>query len=66
MILYTPLALEEVLTDLDETTSERMYLAHNGKYFCVDKTQTGHQLIGITSTDPNDYLNENYLPGIYL
>lgn len=63
MIIYTPLALEEVLEGWDQKI-ERKYVNHQGKLFCMDKMQDGrYQLAQLISTDPNDYMNGNYLPG---
>lgn len=66
MILYTPLAMEEVFLQANEDNFERTFVENNGKYYCVGKSKFGYQLVGITSTDPNDYLNDLFKPGTYI
>lgn len=64
MIFYTPLQLEEVFANPEEVQMERSYISQDGKMFYVDKLPNGeYQLSQLVSTDPNDYLNANYLPG---
>lgn len=63
MILYTPVAQEEVFSN-QEKAAERSYVTHEGKMFYVDKHSNGeYQLAQLLSTNPNDYLNESYRPG---
>ncbi|MHA6251241.1 YlzJ-like family protein [Oceanobacillus sp. CAU 1775] len=66
MILYTPLAVEDIFFDANEAQTERSYIQYEGKYYCVDKNKFGYELVGITSTDPNDYMNDLFRPGTYL
>jgi len=67
MILYTPLAMEDVLRGMDEMTSERECVSYQGRMFYVDKMKNGdYQLAQLISTDPNDYMNQRYLPGTSL
>ena len=67
MILYTPLALEDVLQGMDEMTAKRECVSYQGRMFYVDKMENGdYQLVQLISTDPNDYLNQQYLPGTNL
>lgn len=64
MIFYTPLQLEEVFANPEEGQMERSYISQDGKMFYVDKLPNGeYQLSQLVSTEPNDYLNANYLPG---
>ena len=67
MILYTPLAMEDVLQGLDEISAQRECVSYQGRMFYVDKMANGdYQLVQLMSTNPNDYLNQQYLPGTSL
>lgn len=67
MILYTPLAMEDVLSGWDDTSMKRECVSHQGRMFYVDKATTGeYQLAQLVSTNPFDYLNQQYSPGTSL
>ncbi|MCM3738992.1 YlzJ-like family protein [Oceanobacillus luteolus] len=56
--------LEEVYANKDEVKPERSYVTHEGKMFCIDKYPNGeYRLAQLISSNPSDYLNENYQPG---
>lgn len=64
MILYTPLAMEDVLLNEEEQKVIRSCVNYEGKMFYVDKFPNGeHRLAQLVSTNPNDYLNTSYTPG---
>lgn len=64
MIFYTPLQLEEVFANPEEAKTERSYINHGGKMFYVDKLPNGEYMLAqLVSTDPDDYLIDNYFPG---
>jgi hypothetical protein len=64
MILYTPMTYEEVFGQYEEKNIERSYITHQGKMFYVDKHPNGeYRLAQLISSNPEDYLNEDFQPG---
>ncbi|AXI09135.1 hypothetical protein CV093_09945 [Oceanobacillus sp. 143] len=64
MILYTPLAITDIYPDISNTFENRTYIEYEGKLIAVDKNTDGsYQMIQLLSTDPQDFLNDNYAPG---
>lgn len=64
MILYTPLAMEDVLFDQTQVAAERICINYEGRSFYVDKFPNGeHIIVQMVSTNPLDYLEENFQPG---
>ena len=67
MILYTPMAMEDVLQGMDKIAAKRECVPYQGRMFYIDKMENGdYQLAQLISTNPNDYLNQQYLPGTSL
>ncbi|GFZ82982.1 hypothetical protein GCM10010978_24520 [Compostibacillus humi] len=66
-MLYTPLDYSEIFPPSDEEFANRKYVNHEGKLFVIDKTEEGtYQLVQLISSNPHDYLNNDYLPGTTL
>lgn len=64
MILYTPLCETDVFPNEEDNYSNRQCVTHQGKLLYVEKTKDGsYQLLQLLSTDPQDFLDENYSPG---
>ena len=64
MILYTPIALEQVLHDARAPQIERTEISYDGKMFYIDKHPHGDMTLAqMLSTNPYDYLNQNFQPG---
>ncbi|HEX6593954.1 MAG TPA: YlzJ-like family protein [Bacillota bacterium] len=67
MILYTPLSETDIFPTSSEIYSNRHCVTYDGKSCFVEKQADGtYQLLQLLSTDPNDFLNENYTPGTIL
>ncbi|WP_163971275.1 YlzJ-like family protein [Oceanobacillus halotolerans] len=63
MILYTPLTQEEVFPN-DQESTNRHHITFQGRECYVEETKDGtYQLIQLLSTDPQDFLDENFAPG---
>lgn len=64
MILYTPLSTSDIFPEEDEDFSSHKFVSFQGKKLYVKETDKGtYQLVQLLSTDPQDYLNDNYTPG---
>lgn len=64
MILYTPLCETDVFPCDESNYTDRQCVSHNGKLVYVEKLEDGsYQLLQLLSTDPQDYLDTNYMPG---
>ncbi|HLR75805.1 MAG TPA: YlzJ-like family protein [Virgibacillus sp.] len=65
MIMYTPLSETDVFPhEQDEQMARRHFISHGGKMMYVEQTEDGsYELLQLMSTDPQDFLNENYTPG---
>lgn len=65
MIIYTPLSETDVFpTSENEQMSNRHLISYQGKMMYVEQLDDGsYQLLQLMSTDPQDYLNEQYSPG---
>lgn len=68
MILWTPMQPELVFEGLEEMNVPKYeQVVFQGVPMLVEKAADGRQKIAkLLSTDPNHYLNEEYLPGSYL
>ncbi|RDW17783.1 YlzJ-like family protein [Oceanobacillus chungangensis] len=64
MILYTPVAITDIYPNTSDLFENRTFIEHEGKLIAVDKNTDGsYKLIQLLSTDPQDFLNDNYCPG---
>lgn len=64
MILYTPLSQDDIFPTTEDVFSNRQCISYAGKTCYVEKNNNGEfQLIQLLSTDPQDFLNENFTPG---
>jgi len=65
MILWTPMPLELVLEGLEDMRpGECSQISHGGVSMLVEKTGDGrNKIVRLLSTDPADYLNQDYCPG---
>ncbi|GIO22021.1 YlzJ-like family protein [Oceanobacillus sp. J11TS1] len=62
MILYTPLAYQDIFPD--ESNEEIQAIEWQGRTVFVSKNQDNkYQINQLISSDPNDYLNPDFLPG---
>ncbi|RKQ37536.1 YlzJ-like family protein [Oceanobacillus halophilus] len=67
MILYTPLSESDIFPHTDNAYENRQCISYDGKLMIADKNNDGtFQLVQLMSTDPQDFLNEKYLPGSIL
>ncbi len=67
MIHYTPLSEHDIYED-DPTSYEKQHIVSlNGKSMKVNQMDDGsYQLVQLLSTDPQDYLDQRYIPGTIL
>ncbi|GGA62589.1 YlzJ-like family protein [Ornithinibacillus halotolerans] len=64
MILYTPLSESDIFPTAENVYTNRECITYNGRTCFVEKNSQGeYQLIQLLSTDPQDYLDENFIPG---
>ncbi|SES76706.1 YlzJ-like protein [Oceanobacillus limi] len=64
MILYTPLAETDIFPHEAGENVNRECINYNGKQVFVEKNKDGsYQLLQLLSTDPQDFLDDNYSPG---
>lgn len=65
MILYTPLCESDIFPEsADEAQMARQFISYQGRTLHVEKTNDGsYQLLQLLSTDPHDYLNDQFAPG---
>lgn len=67
MILYTPLSTTDIFPHENETTAKRQCVSHQGRSLFVEQKEDGsYELLQLLSTDPQDFLNSNYVPGTIL
>lgn len=63
MILYTPLANEDIFP-ADQGFGNRQVVSYNGKsMYCEKKTDGTYEILQLLSTDPQDFLNQQFSPG---
>lgn len=64
MILYTPLSESDIFDQAENTTSSQQFISYQGRTCCVEQGEDGsYEMIQLLSTDPNDFLNEQFSPG---
>lgn len=67
MIHYTPLSEYDVFEDDPDSYAKFQILNVEGRSMKVLQMEDGsYQLLQLLSTDPQDYLNNNYSPGTIL
>lgn len=66
MILYTPLSETDIFPT-ENKAYQREHLSYHGKNVIAERTTEGnYQIIQLLSTDPQDFLEETYIPGSIL
>ncbi|GGK00384.1 hypothetical protein GCM10007063_23350 [Lentibacillus kapialis] len=66
-MLYTPLSTTDIVPSADADFQKRQCVMHNGKQLYVEEMEDGQlQVLQLLSTDPNDFMNSDYLPGTIL
>lgn len=64
MILYTPLAYQDIFPQEQMHTDAIQAIEWNGKTIYLSKKSDGnYQIEQLLSTDPNDYLSPDFSPG---
>ncbi|ENH96532.1 hypothetical protein J416_10201 [Gracilibacillus halophilus YIM-C55.5] len=64
MILYTPLAQEDIYQASSSDYQKQSVVQVQEKSCAVERLENGDlRLVQLLSTDPNDFLNEQFLPG---
>ncbi|MFC0301365.1 YlzJ-like family protein [Virgibacillus soli] len=67
MILYTPLSESDIFPQDENEFGKRHCVSHGGKTLYVEEQADGSfQLLQLLSTDPNDFLDQQYNPGTIL
>ncbi|MGM8366473.1 YlzJ-like family protein [Virgibacillus sp. W0181] len=65
MILYTPLCESDIFPN--DKVDNREFISYQGKTVLAERNNEGsYQMLQLLSTDPQDFLNENYVPGTIL
>lgn len=66
-MLYTPLSEADIFPSSEKEFSNRHCVSYQGKELYVEQTEDGsYQLLQLLSTDPQDFMNSNYIPGTIL
>lgn len=64
MILYTPVPIESVLNQNEDTTYEYFELDYHGVTLVMEPIDSYQaKIVRLISSNPNDYLNPSYTPG---
>ncbi|QHE52247.1 YlzJ-like family protein [Pontibacillus sp. HMF3514] len=64
MIHYTPLSEHDIYEDDPKSYEKQRIVSVNGKSMKVNDNDDGTvQLVQLLSTDPQDYLDQRYIPG---
>lgn len=64
MILYTPLSQADIFPEDDSDRTKRQCVQHDGKLLYVEERDDGsYELLQLLSTDPQDFLKPDYVPG---
>lgn len=62
MVLYTPLVESDIFPE--SQADERKFVSYEGRTLQVTQLQSGeYQIEQLLSTNPHDYLNQNFSPG---
>ncbi|KAB8138793.1 hypothetical protein F9U64_04015 [Gracilibacillus oryzae] len=63
-MFYTPLSNHDILPESQEAWENYQHVTYNNKQGIVEKTENGDWRIAqLLSTNPNDFLIDDYLPG---
>ncbi|GAB4072613.1 hypothetical protein GCM10028778_03950 [Barrientosiimonas marina] len=66
-MLHTPLATTDIFPDSSEAFEKRLCVSYKGKQLYVEKMDDGsYQVLQLLSSDPQDFMNSDYLPGTML
>ncbi|QKY69074.1 YlzJ-like family protein [Lentibacillus sp. CBA3610] len=66
-MLYTPLSTTDIFPSSEQEFQKRQCISHNGKQLYVEEMEDGQfQVLQLLSTDPQDFMNSDYLPGTIL
>ena len=61
MVLYTPMSMDEIYP---APPSKQRIASYQGKTIIIEQTEHHQeQILQLISTDPNDYLQPNFMPG---
>ncbi|GAA0495963.1 hypothetical protein GCM10008986_23530 [Salinibacillus aidingensis] len=64
MILYTPLSEHDIFPPDEEEYSQCKWVTVENRVLKVQDMKDGsYEILQTMSTDPNDYLNQQYTPG---
>ncbi len=64
MILYTMMPAELIFPTDETQFSNQQYVELNGVSMVVEKNEEhGHRIVRLLSTNPQDFLNDEYMPG---
>ncbi|GAA0612086.1 hypothetical protein GCM10009001_31640 [Virgibacillus siamensis] len=64
MILYTPLANTDIFPADNAVFTKRHCVSYQNKQFFVEETDKGDfQVLQLLSTDPQDFLRQEFNPG---
>jgi hypothetical protein len=65
MILYTPLAIEDIFSEDESEYENHKWVNIGDKVMKVQDLKDGtFEIMQVISTNPNDYLNVDYSPGM--
>lgn len=62
-MLYTIIPYELIFEHRDEINSNYLETEVDGKMLLLEKNQSSYKIIRLYSTNPNDYLENKYMPG---
>lgn len=61
---YTPLDINDIYPNDEELMAKRHCVNCNGKKLYVEQKEDGnYEVLQLLSTDPKDFMNEQYTPG---
>lgn len=64
MILYTPLSQADIYSEENDNEASRKCVQHDGRLLYVEQLSDGsYELLQLLSTDPQDFLKADYVPG---
>lgn len=63
MVLYTPLSVEDIFPNYD---SNYQMVTYKGRSVYARKLEGKWQLVQLMSTNPNDFLQSDFAPGVIL
>lgn len=67
MILYTPLSNTDIFPVENDAFTKRHCVSYQGRQFFVEETDKGDfQVLQLLSSDPQDFMRQEYNPGTIL